>query len=98
MEFVEVSRKVPKESHEVGVAVRVLLEKIGEARADGKVDPAEILPIIGGSLDALNKAIDGAAELANEVPAHPGTASSDMLAEVGVGLDALLGKSVPSGS
>lgn len=91
-ELVDVQLKGTKELHEVGLALKGLMLGVRGALDDGKVDLAEVVTIVTGSVGDLTKAVQGLDLADDELRDAPGAAVMGVLAPVAEGLETLLKK------
>jgi hypothetical protein len=78
------------ETLDVGNAVKKVLVEIKKAKADGKVEPAEIIAAITGSLGELIAAADGVINLPAEAKENPMAALRAVVVPVSEGVEALM--------
>lgn len=89
MEIVKIEFEAPKEIHEIGLAIGVLLESIANHK-EGGISASEIPAIISESLMGLIAALNGAGNVPSEFKEAPVEAIMGSLIPVAKGVQKLL--------
>ena len=80
-----------KETRELGAALGKVLSGIVAARADGKIELAEVLAVVTGAVSDLMTAVDGVEKVPLELKGTPVAGACALLEGLAPGLDELLG-------
>jgi hypothetical protein len=95
MELVDVSFKLPKEGHDIGAALAVILKTAISSGKDGFQAAPDLLAVATAALMSLPAALDGVANLPAEAKGKPGSFSVAIVAPALVELDSLVAPAAP---
>jgi hypothetical protein len=89
VEMIKIEVEVPKEVHEIGVALAAILKTTAQALEDG-FQVTDIATIIGGSVESLIPAIKDIQNVGEEFKKMPTAATMGALIPVSEGIQALI--------
>lgn len=92
MELVKIETEVTKEVHEIGLAVKKVIESYKQATADGWQPGTDIPQILMGSYQGLLTAIDGVEKSGSEFKTEPVKAAMGALIPLSEGVELLMEK------
>lgn len=90
MDMVDVNWKLPKEAHDIGAALAVIIKASVAAGKDGFQPGTDVLAVASAALMSLPAALDGLANLPAEFKGKPGSASLALVGPAVLELDSLV--------